>query len=213
MWKLPKRSLRRFPGAQSAVRMLKRGKPASSARAGQRMAMLDNLPTGAVGMEVGVHLGDFSQELLDTLTPKELHLVDPWEFQAAFAQAWFGGQAQGGAAEMDARFESVQNRFAGPIQAGLVKIHRDYSDKVLAKFADGYFDWIYIDGNHLYEYVVRDLELALRKVRHGGYISGDDYGNPGWWEDGVTKAVDEFAKRQAIGQLSIFGSQFLMLKA
>jgi len=29
-------------------------------------------------------------------------------------------------------------------------------------------------------------------VKSGGLIAGDDYDETGWWEDGVTRAVDEF---------------------
>ncbi len=43
------------------------------------------------------------------------------------------------------------------IKAGQVKIHRGYSTDILEQFPDEYFDWIYIDGNHLYEYVKNDL--------------------------------------------------------
>jgi hypothetical protein len=40
---------------------------------------------------------------------------------------------------------------------------------------------------------------------------GDDYGLGGWWQDGVIKAVDEFAA--SVGcVLRIKGSQFLIRK-
>ena len=42
-----------------------------------------------------------------------------------------------------------------------------------------YFDWIYIDGNHTYEYVKQDLEGYRPKVKPGGYMAGDDYGTKG----------------------------------
>ena len=45
-------------------------------------------------------------------------------------------------------------------------------------------DWIYVDGNHLYEFVRADLELSLRKARRGGFITGDDYQDGGWWAVG-----------------------------
>jgi hypothetical protein len=52
---------------------------------------------------------------------------------------------------------------------------------------------VYIDGNHLYEYVIKDLSLSSRKTKIGGYVAGDDYCEGGWWKGSVKKAVDEFA--------------------
>jgi predicted O-methyltransferase YrrM len=51
-------------------------------------------------------------------------------------------------------------------------------------------DMVFIDGDHRYETVVRDIKKALELVRPGGIISGHDYDHPGW--PGVKKAVDEF---------------------
>ena len=55
----------------------------------------------------------------------------------------------------------------------------------------GKFDYIYIDGDHTYGGVVKDLEAAHKKVAKGGVIVCDDYGNP----CGVKQAVDEFVKK------------------
>ena len=54
-------------------------------------------------------------------------------------------------------------------------IHRELSEITAPKFEDNYFDWVYIDGNHHYDYVKRDLELYTRKVRPRGFVCGDDY--------------------------------------
>ena len=209
-----KQTLRSIPGARRASSWLRR-LTGTTARDGSRRTILEKLPKGTVGMEVGVHLGDFSERLLSVVRPKELHLVDPWalEVSPTYARAWYGGAAQGGADEMEQRFASVKKRFGAAIAAGTVKVHRGNSDVVLEGFPDGCLDWIYIDGNHLYDFVKRDLELASRKVRPGGYIAGDDYGSAGWWEDGVTRAVNEFAGKRASGELAIFGGQFIMRNA
>ncbi len=55
-------------------------------------------------------------------------------------------------------------------------------------FPDNYFDFVYIDADHRYEYVVLDIEFWLPKVKKGGILGGHDYGN----EAGVKKAVDEW---------------------
>jgi len=181
---------------------------------GGRQFLLDMLPKQSVGVEIGVHKGDFSEEILNSISPQELHLIDPWEHQTSgiYKSAWYGGAAKGGQNEMDERYSSVLKRFDKNIHAKQVKVHRGYSTDILQQFPDQYFDWVYIDGNHLYEYVKKDLELSFQKVKSGGYITGDDYIDGGWWEGGVKKAVDEFSQNQAVKLVELRNGQFLFLK-
>jgi hypothetical protein len=181
---------------------------------GARRFLLAMLPKHLVGAEIGVHVGDFSQQIMDVVFPRELHLIDPWEYQpsAIYKNALYGGAAKGGQGEMDERYSNVCNRFDQQIHAGQVKVHRGYSIDVLEQFPDEYFDWVYIDGNHLYEYVKKDLEVSLRKIKPGGFIAGDDYTDGGWWGGGVKTAVDEFSKNQAIQLVEIRNRQFILRK-
>jgi predicted O-methyltransferase YrrM len=50
------------------------------------------------------------------------------------------------------------------------------------------FDWIYIDGDHTYEGVTKDLHACWPKLAQDGTMVLDDYGNP----CGVKSAVDDF---------------------
>jgi hypothetical protein len=111
---------------------------------------------------------------------------------------------------MDARFAGVTRRFAREIAAGTVVVHRSCSSDALAGFPDGHLDWIYIDGDHTYDFVWQDLLLAERKIKPGGLIAGDDYGTPGWWEDGVTRAVDAFVRERRVEDFRVVGNQFLV---
>ena len=73
---------------------------------------------------------------------------------------------------MEEMYGEVKARFAAnPV----VKVHRAMSNDALGGFPDGYFDWVYVDGNHNEPFVGQDLDLARRKVRPGGIIAGDDY--------------------------------------
>jgi hypothetical protein len=56
------------------------------------------------------------------------------------------------------------------------------------------------------------LGLSLDKVKVGGFITGDDYTEGGWWEGGVKKAVDEFAKNKTLHLLEIRNRQFIFRK-
>jgi hypothetical protein len=177
----------------------------------RRSELLGLLPRGSVGCEIGVWKGDFSAQILKTVKPRELHLVDPWRFasEAGYDEAWYGGALARSQEDMDRIYEGVKKRFRVPIEEGVVVIHRFESAAVAPTFADDYFDWIYIDGNHLYEYVRADLESFTPKVRSGGLVTGDDYGDPGWWKDGVRRAVDEFVASGAVEAISL-SNQFIL---
>lgn len=70
-----------------------------------------------------------------------------------------------------------------------VKILRKKSEDAFMLFTDNYFDYVYIDGEHSYDAVTRDLTNYFPKVKVGGYLIGDDYG----WE-GIAPAVQAFLK-------------------
>jgi hypothetical protein len=199
---------KRIPGIASLAQALF---PAAQDR---RMFLLGRMPSGSICAEIGVHQGDFSELILRVVKPRELHLIDPWHYEASetYKEAWYGGLAGGGQQEMDERYRAVSRRFEAAQQRGLVRIHRGCSKDVLEQFLADYFDWIYIDGNHLYEYVKADLELSLRKTKTGGYITGDDYTDGCWWEGGVKKAVDEFAAASGVRLVQIRHSQFILQK-
>jgi hypothetical protein len=186
---------------------------AGDARYEDRSGLLELMPKQAVCAEIGVWAGDFTEQILQVTEPRRLHLIDPWRHEEgdAYEHAWYGGRVRGQVI-VDRRYDRVLDRFEPEIRAGRVTIHRGYSGDVLNEFDDGYFDWVYIDGNHLYEFVMRDLELSFRKTKAGGYIAGDDYGEGGWWQGGVKKAVDEFVQRAAVESIATDTDQFLLRK-
>ncbi len=202
--------IKKIPGAMRLAKRFRVGSPPRS----HRRFLLDMVPEHAVGAEIGVHIGDFSAEILRTTSPRELHLIDPWEHQKSdvYKSAWYGGQAKSGQTEMDERFANVGKRFDEQVQAGRVIIHRGFSTDILDQFSDAYFDWIYIDGNHLYDYVKKDLQVSFQKTKPGGLITGDDYAEGGWWDGGVKKAVDELATGEGIELVELRNHQFIFRK-
>jgi hypothetical protein len=69
-----------------------------------------------------------------------------------------------------------------------------------------------VDGDHLYEAVRADLELFDPKLKTDGLLAGDDYGMPGWWDDGVTRAVDEFVAGRGYEIVTLAANQFVLRK-
>jgi hypothetical protein len=77
------------------------------------------------------------------------------------------------------------------------KSMKDYKDRWELKLGDSStlmkelkekFDYIYIDGDHTYEGVKKDLEQAPRLLTKNGQIICDDYGNA----ESIRIAVSEF---------------------
>lgn len=76
---------------------------------------------------------------------------------------------------------------------------KSYSWDGASHFKDSTIDFVFIDADHSYDSVKKDLEAWYSKVKSGGLFSGHDYepyekhNHPG-----VKKAVDEFASNLGI---------------
>ena len=129
-----------------------------------RLALYEQFPKGGVGAEIGVHVGKNAEALLRIAQPRELHLIDPW----VGGTDLYDGIDPG----IDGRkaLAEVERRFGN---APAVHLHRGLSWDVLERFADGYFDWAYLDASHEERDAFQDLQVLGRKVR--GIIAGHDY--------------------------------------
>ena len=152
-----------------------------------------------ISLEIGVHKGDLSKKLFLNFSPQKLILVDPWIVfkETIYKRSWYGDTEKFGQKNQDLYFEQIKSYFKNEILNNQVEIHRTTSDEYFLnnKFK---FDLIYIDGNHLYDFVKRDISNSLNFINSEGIIVLDDYKLKGWWGDGVTKAIDHFIKIKKI---------------
>jgi hypothetical protein len=74
----------------------------------------------------------------------------------------------------------------GKINYEIFKLSSEESSK---KYNDESLDFVFIDGAHEYNEVLKDINLWYPKVKKGGIICGDDYCSD--WNS-VIKAVDDF---------------------
>lgn len=173
-----------------------------------RNFLLRVLPQRSAGCEIGVWQGDFSSEIVRTVRPSRLLLIDPWSFQPEFADSWYGGALMKTQAEMDAVYERVHTRFA---ERSEVEILRGKTSDVENRIGTAEFDWVYIDGNHEYSHVRLDLEFAQRVVKPGGLIVGDDYDRSAPGEPSpVTRAVHDYLRTGGAEMLWVCRHQFCL---
>jgi hypothetical protein len=201
-----------LPGARFWDRVLSR----EARRAVKRDFLLNLMPKRGVCVEVGVFDGVLSERALALTQPREMHLVDPWRTKSdgslfdGPAQTFSSAREAGDA--LEEQYQRVVHLLKGEIHMGQVKIHRMLSHEAAPLFPDSHFDWAYIDASHYYDDVKKDLECWFPKLKRGGYFSGDDYGRRGFWDHGVTRAVDEFVSKNAVEAIAYRNHQFVLRK-
>ena len=158
-----------------------------------RLAALTLWPHNSVIAEVGVALGSFSEAILGTCKPRLFHAIDRFDLHelpklfGAPTSEHFGGRTHG---------EFYRERFAAQIARGQVDVLEGDSATVISALPDSSVDLFYVDADHSYEGVRRDLEAMITKVKPEGWIVLNDYipGDVGFSNApyGVIQATNEF---------------------
>jgi len=172
--------------------------PPDDGRVQRAAYVLSLIKQGDIGAEIGVCQGVFAYYVLLKGNPSKLYLIDPWEY---------GLQAD---VELDPTPEKQSIRdeqyrtvcgYFSPYKN--IEIVRQKSEDAVNTFKNDYFDYVYIDGEHSYNAVTRDLDNYWSKIKVGGYIIGDDYG----WT-GIMPAVQDFLARHP-GECLFFEDPYL----
>ena len=109
-----------------------------------------------------------------------------------YAVDLFDETYQKGGVRTEYEFENIVEIYNQVLtEAGVRKYITDikgFSWDMAESFNDNSLDFIFIDADHTYESVVKDLNAWYPKLKRGGIISGHDYMNNDF---GVKQAVNE----------------------
>jgi hypothetical protein len=131
------------------------------------------------GAEVGVADARNSTTICQRVPGVQLLCVDTW--------APYRGNRRGGPKEQhDGNYALAKERLA-PYNAELIK---GYSMDIVRAIPLESLDFVYIDGNHSFDYVMQDVIEWAKRVRPGGIVSGHDYYH--FRGAGVVEAVDVY---------------------
>ena len=145
-------------------------------------------------VEVGTHRGEFARTLLSTWQGRMLHCIDPYT----------SGYCPGDPLSSPERDRAADRAACWKILAefpGRVTLYigRSVNAARLFPHDDARLDFVYVDGDHGYDAVFRDLAMWWPRLHAGGILMGHDYDIPGQapypWITGVKPAVHKFAEQ------------------
>lgn len=125
-----------------------------------------------IGAEIGCAKGATTQWLLRSCGTLHLYAVDLW--------APVPDKVGGGTIYKEWNFSKVKRRFDRAIRSyqHRVTVLQGISWEMAAKVKDGSLDFIFIDADHEYESVIKDIRAWTPKLKDRGMISGHDYNFP-----------------------------------
>ena len=163
--------------------------------------LLIKLPKNFEYLEIGSYEGNSALYVSMNFPESNVTCVDLWE----------------GVEEYEGKdFSVIEKNFDSNLQ-GLNNINKikSSSDNFFIKNKI-MFDFIYIDGNHKFDYVFRDCENAWRFLNKGGFLVCDDYIWNYYKElsDNPCYAINSFIKKttKEIKVLSVTNSQIFIKK-
>jgi len=146
--------------------------------------------------EVGVRCGYYAQSLLGCGMIEKLYLIDCWDMCEVGDPSINSDELS---LEVIRHTEYLtRERFEGNPRVEVIKA---FSADAASQFPNGHFTFIFVDGDHTYKGVKKDIETWYPKLAPLGLIGGHDYEEytePSGVQRGVVKAVDEFCAREKL---------------
>jgi hypothetical protein len=134
-----------------------------------REEFIKRLDLRGLGIEIGVQQGRFSEFILDN---SNLHLIvlDAWRhFETGYPEGGNVSDKQH-SVYLNETLSTLQNKHEGRFT-----LIRELSQVAHTFFKDEMFDFMYLDSNHTYSFVLRELENWWPKLKIGGMMAGHDF--------------------------------------
>lgn len=149
-------------------------------------------------VEIGCHVGLSTSFFASKF--KRVYAVDPWK-------SGYDDTDTASLSNLEEAYKIFQQRCS---YYNNIEVIRKSSVDSYELFDNESLDFVYIDGNHQYEYVLKDIKYWLPKIKQNGYIGGHDYcirfNDKGGYEEfpdfdwnGVVKAVNEILGLPEVG--------------
>lgn len=145
------------------------------------------LPENPVTCEIGFFRGEYSKSINEILKPERHYVIDTFSDKNMVS----GDKDGNNVSYQDMTLMDEYSRSLGYIT---IKGDSEYLGLI-----PEFFDFVYIDADHSYEWVSKDLRNAVGRTRSGAVLAGHDYSKDKF--PGCYRAVNDFCDKY---RLSIF---------
>jgi Methyltransferase domain len=154
--------------------------------------IIDLLPDGATIAEVGVFAGEATVQFMRSPKVHFLICVDNWK--GGYDDSDWASNADMAVAEF-----AFRQRMR-PFESRRWSLAKVTSFQASFLCQPGTLDMVYIDANHSYESLHKDIGAWMGAVKAGGWVAGHDYNKAQF--PGVVQAVEELVAK--MGHLLVF---------
>src|SRR3990167_955429 len=123
------------------------------------------------GIEIGVEKGKNAQTMFEIIPNLKLYGLDPYK---QHPQASYSYHAK--MRNWDAQYlQNCKHQCLKRMKGRNFTLLEGFSEVMIERIKDNSLDFVYIDADHSYDFVMQDMILWGRKIRKGGIMSGHDY--------------------------------------
>jgi len=137
-----------------------------------------------IDIEIGVLRGANAYSIMQHLDIKQLYLVDPYIIYDDGTN-YYPNRSK----DLEIAKRTLK------IFKNKIKFIFQLSEDAHKEFLPNTVDFVYIDGNHLYDWVKKDIEFYYPLVKKGGFIGGHDFRADC---EGLCRAVLEFVDKNKL---------------
>ena len=160
--------------------------------------MVEKFPTDSVFVEVGSHLGKSAAymcvEIANSQKNIKFFTVDhwrPWELRPDRYKVFMQNM-------------KPLRKFFKPLKM--------YSVTAANKFEDNSIDFLFLDGGHDYEDIIKDMSAWYPKVKPGGTVAGHDYYPDEPNRGGVYPGMHQLLDQGFISNIKLFSNDCFILQ-
>lgn len=138
-----------------------------------------------VGAEIGLFRGRNARQMFREIPGLKLYGIEAYDDQPYSTRH-----------KTVPRYDRNRKMMTDRMKGRNIEVIEKFSEEAVQDTPYDSLDFVYIDADHSYDYVMTDIILWTRRVRPGGIVSGHDYISPGDYRHkfdiNVKEAVDDY---------------------